>query len=63
MLTVFHRGGRSALAWWDKSPGCPSCQGMPEEKKIVQALAAVPDTYFGSESREPKMYESRFRGL
>lgn len=37
LLTVFHRGGRSALAWWDKSPGCPSCQGMPEEKKIVQA--------------------------
>ncbi|KAJ1458361.1 hypothetical protein M885DRAFT_562106 [Pelagophyceae sp. CCMP2097] len=40
ILALFHRGGRSAGSWWDKSPSCPSCSGLPEEKRIVSSALA-----------------------
>ena len=40
LLVLFHRGGRSALSWWDASATCEKCTGMPEEKAIVAAALA-----------------------
>ncbi|KAH8070425.1 hypothetical protein JL721_5196 [Aureococcus anophagefferens] len=40
LLVLFHRGGRSALSWWDASATCERCTGMPEEKAIVAAALA-----------------------
>jgi hypothetical protein len=40
LLVLFHRGGRSALSWWEASATCEKCTGMPEEKAIVAAALA-----------------------
>lgn len=40
MLVLFHRAGRSARSWWDKSKLCESCMGMPEEKAIAGSSVA-----------------------
>lgn len=37
ILVLFHRAGRSARSWWDASPSCETCVGLPEEKRIVAA--------------------------
>lgn len=40
VLFIAHGCGGSALNFWDRSPGCPNCVGLPEEKRIVlDALA------------------------
>lgn len=40
VLVMFHRAGRSARSWWDKSSLCESCVGMPEEKAITGSSLA-----------------------
>ncbi|KAH9624866.1 hypothetical protein KSS87_002564 [Heliosperma pusillum] len=40
VLFIAHGCGGTALNFWDKGSTCPSCVGLPEEKRIVQFALA-----------------------
>eukprot|EP01084_Bolivina_argentea_P148266 259249_1 len=36
IILFAHGCGHSATDWWSKSPSCPLCIGLPEERKLIQ---------------------------